>query len=354
MTDNSPFLGLLYDTPPASAGDSVQFDSLQAGAPEYEYRKNEIRSLVENDVTRNGYRDGVVIKTDRAALRLPQEIGTSACARYAPVVFLRDFVSWCSSEFSEIMCSEKSSWNALDYLVPTTTRSCLTSPQVLNLNSIVNSSSVPTDVQYFCQKDSTAFVTEIGKDWDKKTELFIAEQGSGGESDDPRCAFDDGVSKPPAPVFDENSRRCSNVVLKVTYDFYWKGGKIVQLRSMVTLGDITASAGNVIVAQRFSVKFTHLTTVDATKLPFIQAVVQERSGNPGYIRGKKVIAKVTNEHKGFIDIPCLRASSWLSLSPRTFHHIGQSDKPGSLESLVDIFHWFLRRSEAVRCYVWRE
>ncbi|XP_028400295.1 tectonic-2-like [Dendronephthya gigantea] len=302
VTDNNPFLGLLYDSPPTFAGDSVQFDSLQAGAPKYEYRKNEIRSLVENDVNKNGYRDSVVIKTDRAVLTLPQEIGTNACARYAPVVFLRDFSTWCSSEFSEIMCSKKSSWNALEYLVPSTARSCLTSPQVLNLNSTANSSSVPTHVQYFCQKDSTAFVTEVGNDWDLKSGSFNTQQGSGGESHDSRCAFDDGVSKPPAPIFDENSKRCSNVVLKVAYDFYWKGGKIVQLRARIALGDITASTGNVIVAQRFSVKYTHLATVDATRLPFIQPVVEERSGNPGYIRGKKVIAKANQTTQGHVSL----------------------------------------------------
>ena len=295
VTDNNPFLGLLYDTPPASAGDSVQFDSLQAGAPEYEYRENETRSLVENDVTGSGYRDGVIIKTDRAVLTLPQGIGIGACARYAPVVFLRDTVTWCSSEFSESMCSEKSSWSALDYLVPSTTRSCLTSPQVLNLNSRANSSSVPTHIEYFCVKDSTTYTTEFGKDWDTTLQggsLFNTDQRSGDESTDSRCTFDDSVSKPPVPEFNANSMKCSNVVLKVNYDVYWKGGKIVQLRAKVSLGDISAPAGNLIVAQRFSVKFTYLNEVDRTKLPFIQPVIEERSGNPGYITGKKVIAKI--------------------------------------------------------------
>ena len=301
VTDNNPFLGLLYGTPPASAGDSVQFDSLQAGAPEYEYRENETRSMVEGDVTVSGYRDGVIIKTDRAVLTLPQGIGTSACARYAHVVFLRNSVTWCSSEFSESMCSEKSSWSALDYLVPSTTRSCLTSPQVLNLNSRANSSSVPTHVEYFCVKDSTTYTTEFGKDWDSTLQggsLFNTDQRSGDESPDSRCAFDDGVSKPPAPEFNANSRKCSNVVLKVDYDIYWKGGKIVQLRAKVTMGDISAPAGNLIVAQRFSVKFMHLDEVDLTKLPFIQPALEQRSGNPGYITGKKVIAKIERGQSG--------------------------------------------------------
>ena len=301
VTDNNPFLGLLYDTPPASAGDSVQFDSLQAGAPEYEYRENETRSLVESEDTGSGYRVGVIIKTDRAVLTLPQGIGTGACARYAPVAFLRDTVTWCSSEFSESMCSEKSSWSALDYLVPSTTRSCLTSPQVLNLNSSTNSSSVPTLVEYFCVKDSTAYTTEAGKDWGSTFQagsLFDTDQRSGNDSLDPRCTFDDGVSKPPAPEFIAISRKCSNVVLKVDYDVYWKGSKIVQLRAKVTLGDITAPAGNLIVAQRFSMKFTYLNEVDLTKLPYIQPVLEERSGNPGYIRGRKVIAMIEGGQSG--------------------------------------------------------
>ncbi|CAB4038508.1 Hypothetical predicted protein, partial [Paramuricea clavata] len=300
VTDNNPFLGLLYGTPPASAGDSVQFDSLQAGSPEYEYRENETRSMVEGDVTVSGYRDGV-IKTDRAVLTLPRGIGTSACARYAPVAFLRDSATWCSSEFSESMCSEKSSWSALDYLVPSTARSCLTSPQVLNLNSRANSSSVPTHVEYFCVKDSTIYTTEFGKDWGSTLQggsLFNTDQRSGNESPDSRCAFDDGVSKPPAPEFNANSRECSNVVLKVDYDIYWKGGKIVQLRAKVTMGDISAPAGNLIVAQRFSVKFTYLNEVDLTKLPFIQPALEQRSGNPGYITGKKVIAKIDRGQSG--------------------------------------------------------
>ena len=294
VTDNNPFLGLLYDTPPASAGDSVQFDSLQADAPKYEYRENETRSLVENDVIGAGYRDGVIIKTDSAVLTLPQGIGTSACARYAPVVFLRDTVTWCSSEFSESMCSEKSSWSALDYLVPSILRSCLTSPQVLNLNSRVNSSSVPTHIQYFCVKDATTYTTELGKPWGESTESesLNGDQRTGNEFSDPRCVFDDGLSKPPAPEFNTSSRKCSNVVLKVDYDIFWKGGKIIQLRAKLTLGDVSPPADNVIIAQRFSVKFTYLNEVDPMKLPFIQPVYEQRSGNPGYITGKKVIAKV--------------------------------------------------------------
>ena len=290
VTDNNPFLGLIYDTPPASAGDSVQFDSLQAGAPKYEYQENETRSLTENDVTGSGYRDGVVIKTDRAILTLPQGIGTSSCARYAPVAFLRDTVTWCSSEFSEIMCSEKSSWSALDYLLPSTAYSCLNSPQA-------NSSSVPTHIEYFCVTDSTAYLTEVGKDWrstDRETFDLNNEQISNDKYTDPRCAFDDGVSKPPVPEFNATSKTCSNVVLKVNYEIYWKGSKIVQLRATLTLGDMAAPASTLVVAQRFSVKFTHLTEVDPRKLPFIRPVLEERSGNPGYITGKKVIAAVNS------------------------------------------------------------
>ena len=296
LTDNNPFLGLLYDTPPAFAGDNVQFVSLQAGAPEYEYGENETRSLVESEATGSGYRDGVIIKTDRAILTLPQGIGTGACARYAPVSFLRDTVTWCSSEFSESMCSENSPWSALDYLVPITTRSCLTSPQVLSLNSRTNS-SVPTHVEYTCIKDSTAYTTEIGKAWGSTSQsgsLFHTDLESADDSSDSRCAFDDGNSKPAVPEFSGSalSRKCSNVVLKVDYHVYWKGTKIVQLRAKVTMGDISAPATDLIVAQRFSVKFTYLKDVDLTKLPFIQPVLVERSGNPGYITGKKVIAKI--------------------------------------------------------------
>ena len=296
LTDNNPFLGLLYDTPPAFAGDRVQFESLQAGAPKYEYHENETRSLVESEATGSGYRDGVIIKTDRAILTLPQGIGSSTCARYAPVAFLRDTVTWCSSEFSESMCSENSLWSALDYLVPITTRSCLTSPQVLNLNSRTNS-SVPTHVEYFCIKDSTAYTTEFGKAWGLTSmsgSLFNTDQEPGDDSSDSRCAFDDDNSKPPVPEFSKSTfpLKCSNVVLKVDYNLYWKGGKIVQLRAKVTMGDISAPATDMIVAQRFSVKFTYLNEVDLTKVPFIQPVLVERSGNPGYITGKEVIAKI--------------------------------------------------------------
>ena len=303
VTDNNPFLGLLYDTPPAPAGDSVQFDSLQADAPKYEYRENETRFLVENDVIDAGYRDGVIIKTDSAVLTLPQGVGTSACARYAPVAFLRDTVTWCSSDFSESMCSEKTSWSALDYLVPSTTRSCLTSPQVLNINRRANSSSVPTHVEYFCVKDASVYTTKLRKSWDSTgSKSLNADQRPGNELSDPRCVFDDGVSKPPAPEFNARSRKCSNVVLKVDYDIYWKGTKIIQLRARLTLGDISAPADNLIIAQRFSVKFTYLNEVDPTKLPFMQPVYEQRSGNPGYITGKKVIAKVDRGQSSMLTV----------------------------------------------------
>lgn len=294
VTDNNPFLGLLYNTSPAFINEGVQFDVLMARTRNYEYVESETRILPENDAIKGGYRFNVSVKTDRGSLTLPQRIGTDACSRHAPVVFLNAVDTWCSAEFSDAMCSTDSMWSSLDYLVPKTASSCLTSPQVLN--DPVNSTAVPTDVAYYCIENASAYTTVYDQDWGliHQNRSFFDTSERPLEEFDPmlRCKFDDGVSTAPVPQFTATPRMCINVVLKVHYDIYWKGTSIVQVRAKITLGNMHSPTGNLIVSQRFSVKFIYLNEVNPAKLPFIEPAIDERSGNPGYIRGRKVIAKI--------------------------------------------------------------
>lgn len=293
---------MLYEFTSSPAGDSVQFESLRAQAQNspYEYRESESRTSDEDDVNTGGYQDGSIVKTDPGFLTLPRRIASDACARYAPVVFLRNSDTLCTGEFSESLCSETSPWSALDYLVPSHTRqfSCGTSPQVLNLNNRVNFTMVPTNVAYFCTNDPSAFTTSVEEDWGLSTQtvsLFEpAEETNENVGDVPRCPFDDGVSKPEPPRFNASLGTCFNVVLKVEYHLYWRSVQIVQARVKVTLGDIrnTSSVGRLLITQRFSTKFIHLKDVDLSQLPFIESEVNERSGNPGYLIGRKVLAKI--------------------------------------------------------------
>lgn len=302
---------MLYKFTSSPAQDSVQFGSLKekAGNSPYEYSENEGRLLNEEDASTSVYRDGVIVKTNAGYLTLPQGIAGGACARYAPVAFLRNSDTWCSGEFSESMCGETSPWSARDYLVSSSEHRfhCATSSQVLGFDSRENSTEVPTNVAYFCTKDASEFTTAVHQDWgspEQERSLFESAAKTEEEfGDESRCPFDDGISKPAVPRFNASLDTCFNVVLKVQYYLYWRAAQIVQVRVKIILGDVQAMGplGKLFVFQRFSVKFIHLKDVDRSQLPFIENRVTERSGNPGYEIGKIVLAKTEKNESVVLD-----------------------------------------------------
>lgn len=315
-------IGFFYNfTSPPLAQDTTSFNTLA------DKKKREVFTFIESEKRQTSfsgglYSAGTTIKTAAntedvnyakatlAILNLPQSVFNGLCLLNAAVRFLEDVSSGCVLELEESHCDSESPWSALNYVMPNklSRPACPLPPAVLaegRLNDTVG--GIPeistTEVQYYCA-DVTQYVSKASPpslDSVNSSSLF---KDNTQESKSPeRCEFDDGETLPPAPVFNKTTRICSNVVVRVEYEFKWRERRVDTVQAKVTLGDVKipepkgtsglATSNDVIstVSQSLSVKFLHspaLNSSSASQTPF------QRSGNPGYVRGRPVLGRLQN------------------------------------------------------------
>ena len=327
-------IGYFYNvTSPALTQDTTSFNTLA------DEKKREVFTFIESEERQTSfsgglYSAGTTIKTAantedvnyaRATLgilNLPQSVFKGLCLQNVAVRFLEDVSSGCVLELKESLCNSQSPWSALNYLMPNKLGrpACPLPPAVLaegRLNDTIG--GIPeistTDVQYYCA-DVAEYVSKASRQSQDSVNSSSLFESNIQENKAPeRCAFDDGETLPPAPVFNKTTRICSNVVVKVQYEFKWRERRIDAVQAKVTLGDVEipaskansglATSDNFIstVSQSFSVKFLHspaLNSSGASQTPF------QRSGNPGYVRGRPVLGRLQNNsgHVSLLLFPC--------------------------------------------------
>ena len=328
--NNSPVIGYFYNvTSPPLAQDTTSFNTLA------EKRKREFFTFSESEERRLSfsgglYTAGTTIKTAAntedvnyararlGALTLPQSVFNGLCLQNAAVRFLEEVSSRCVLELEESLCTSQSSWSALNYLMPNklSRPACPLPPAVLaegRLNDTVGGipDILTTEVLYFCS-DITAYVSKASQQSQYSVSSSSLFKSNTQENKTPvRCEFDDGETLPPAPSFNKTTRICSNVVVKVEYEFKWRERQIDAVQAKVTLGDIEipakkaksglSTSDNFIntVSQRFSVKFLHsvLNSSRGSHTPF------QRLGNPGYVLGRPVLGRLQNS-SGQVSLKC--------------------------------------------------
>lgn len=324
---NSPLIGYFFNfTSPSAASDSASFNSLAST------KKREPFSFVESEgrqTTLSGgfYRAGETIKTAANAedvryvgatlgvLSLPQPVFNGLCSQTTPVRFLEQFSSRCVLELDQAFCSSQSPWSALNYVMPTKLGrpACLLPPAVLAQGRLNDTAGAPpelanTDVRYYCG-DVSAYVSmtpEAPGDLQLNTSSLFGTNSTETPAFE-RCEFDTGETIPPAPAFNKTTRVCSNVVVRVEYEFKWRERRIDAVMGKVTLGNVQlpalkpqtgrATSDNFVntLGQTFSVKFLHSPQIiNSTKNP----IPFERSGNPGYLRGRPVLSRNSENSSG--------------------------------------------------------
>ena len=311
-------IGSFYNlTSPSLAQDATSFSTLA------DKKKREVFTFFESEERQTSfsgglYSAGTTIKTAantedvnyaRATLgilNLPQSVFNGLCSQNAAVRFLEDVSSGCVLELEESLCNSESPWSALNYVMPNklSRPACPLPPAVLaegRLNDTVG--GLPkvstTEVQYYC----TDVAEHVFKASVQSDSSALFENNTQQSKTSERCEFDDGETLPPAPVFNQTTRICSNVVFKVEYEFKWRERRVDAVQAKVTLGDVEipeikanydlATSNKFIstVGQSFSVKFLHsllLNSSSASQTPF------QRSGNPGYVRGRPVLGRLNN------------------------------------------------------------
>lgn len=314
-------------TNPSLAQDSASFNTLA------ENKKRETFAFVESEERRRQisgglYIAGTTIKTAAntedesyvgatlGVLSLPRTVFNGLCSQTASVRFLEEFSSRCVLELEDSLCSLQSTWSALNYLmsIRLSRPTCSLPPAVLaqgRLNDTVGGTHelASTDVQYLCGDNSSyvSMTTQQSEDSVRSNSSSLFESNVEGRTTLERCAFDDGETLPPSPVFNETTRLCSNVVVRVEYEFKWRERRIDTVKARITLGNVqipafkpkpglvTSPGASNTISQAFTVKFLHsplLNSSNITQTPF------QRSGNPGYLRGRPVLSRDLGNSSG--------------------------------------------------------
>lgn len=291
--------------------------ALKKKSGEFSYSETESRGTASISGT---YKVGSVVRTaDRirdnnyatavyGVLSLPQSVFSGFCTQTRPVLFLEDSESKCVQQVQEDSCSTASPLSAPNYLVSRNVvhPPCPSPSQVLSdgiLSDIQGEipSLAETEVKYFCEDDTSSYVSKFESEanlTNSGTSLFPSQQERQTRVTK-RCVFDDSLTAPPTPKFDNNTQVCSNVVLSVKYVLEWNGNQIIRVRVNVTLGDIvlrksTQIAGPrvAVLTQSFQATFVHWSN-DSSLMR------STRSGNPGYNLGSPVVGvfnRISNEY----------------------------------------------------------
>ncbi|XP_013382566.1 mucin-17 isoform X2 [Lingula anatina] len=263
--ENSPLLGMFFQTEPALRTTTAFNTRVGSSKPNYTFEENDDQSIFETVPGLNpGYRQGDGIKTSsvlQGYLSIPQRSLSGECISSAPVQFLKDLDSSCVHHLTESLCQESSPLNARTYI--TSTR--LTNPPCPQRPAILKSMNTEADVDthYFCLEDLSAYVKsqQTLNDFYKPTQKYlfrelktfdnttgtnnftysevIIEQNATDVGKAQRCVWDDGFTLPPIPEYNRTTNTCMNAVLKVTYDFYWQMGNIVNVSAVIVLGSIS-------------------------------------------------------------------------------------------------------------------
>ena len=316
--NNSPVIGYFYNvTSPSLAQDSASFNTL-AGK-----KKRESFSFLESEQRRTTissglYTAGTTIKTAANAedvnyaranlgvLSLPRTVFNGLCSQNAPIRFLEEDSSRCVLELDESLCNSHSPWSALNYLMPIklSRPACPLPPAVLaqgKQNDTVGGTqeTASTDVRYFCLEAYVSVASQESENSVRNNSSSLFERNAPESTPPARCAFDDGETLPPSPVFNKTTRMCTNVVVTVEYEFRWRERRIDAVKATVTLGSVhipatksksglaTSAAAINTISQIFSVKFLHSPPLNSSS---VRETPIHRSGNPGYLRGRPVLS----------------------------------------------------------------
>lgn len=331
-TNNSPFIGYLFNfTSPPTAQNSNTFNKLAGKKKTFTYSEEERVASVSG----KPYVAGATIKTAAnpkdakytgavlGFLSLPRSVVSGLCSPTIPVRFTENFQSQCVLPLDESLCGSSTSLSAYSYLMsqklippPAIFPAAVLRDGMLSVSQSVPPNLADTEVRYFCTADSSSSVAMTPEEGmpaanSGATDSSLFHTGDKTAPPRRRCGFDDGLSAPPAPVFNETTRTCSNVVLNVEYELTWRGTQLLGVKAGVVLGDVVFSKTEIshgtllatsqspvrTLTQRFSVVFVHSPLAQNGSNSSVQPPFT-RSGNPGYIRGLSVLARKVDEQSG--------------------------------------------------------
>ncbi|KAK6184482.1 hypothetical protein SNE40_006950 [Patella caerulea] len=325
--EENGFLGLFHENQPKITSD-VDFNQRVASKKNlFTLGETEERFNDPNSALR-GYQYGASIRTNRAditvsdkgVLALPQRSASGHCVRTAPVRFLNNSASDCTSTASASVCTISSILSARVYAEPSTIFKPPCPEGFEICEEYGTTVPAPSYVNYYCAdssymqnylKTSTTFDSIVqptvpwlfnsslqNENCDSPCENLNCVSYNNGRQEapvalPPRCNFDDGFTRAGIPqVVGTN---CENSVVDVRYRFTWSGQKVVRLDADIILGALPLS-GSPAVTQNFQVVFNQENSgPNNSSDNYNQLNMKyDRSGNPGYDFGKPVFSGCSN------------------------------------------------------------
>ncbi|CEO96890.1 Tectonic domain-containing protein [Plasmodiophora brassicae] len=255
---NNPSLGTFYTSPP-SAVTSSQFDALESATP-YLFSKASPTAtpvpatsnyLVGSPIVAGRSVSGGLVSQGYGFLSIPGPSATFECDDAQFALFGQATQTRCQRTLTSLASS------CTTYLNPATYTTALQIGQVAAASPDSVSQYIPITVT------ETTFV-------------------------DPNTGAPTTLPSMPVPTYTPGSCQCQNAVAGIAYTFtYNQAGQITQASAAVTVSTVTPSStcssgdASGAIVQQYSTSFTRSWT---------SATGRAKSGNPGYIVGKPVLA----------------------------------------------------------------
>jgi len=199
-------------------------------------------------------------------LTLPQNTGGGGCVESGTIEYLVERSSACNRKISDEICTGGTVLDAAYYIKPDT---------LLKFQS--SGDTITAKVFYYCVDGADYIFQPTGK---------IKTFDQDGSSLFPATATSSSVEECIGSTSLQNiGGVCVNSVVNVTYEMKWERNKIVNFTASIYLANITTSSSTAGASQTVSQQFQ-------VRFPFFSnnALSFSKSGNPGYDRGKPVIA----------------------------------------------------------------
>jgi len=224
-----------------------------------EYKQGDSMSIQQNDKIKVNF------------LTLPQNTGGGGCVESGTIEYLIERSSACNRKISEEICTSGTALDATYYIKPDT---------LLKFQS--SADTVTAKVLYYCVDGADYVFQSSGK-----TKTF----DQVGSSLFPITATSSSVEECIGSTNLQNiGGVCVNSVVNVTYEMKWEQNRIVNFTAYIYLANITTSSSiagaSQTVSQQFQVRFPFVST---------NALLFSKSGNPGYDRGKPIIASESGD-----------------------------------------------------------
>ncbi|XP_065343532.1 tectonic-1-like isoform X2 [Cloeon dipterum] len=284
VTDNSPYLGRHFLTPPDHVTDYAKFSKLAENV--YQFPSDSKVDLESNHLIYQFGSRLTLLPNNHSEefLSMPDKIpGTNFCSRDKPIRYLKNRRTYCLRHLTAKSCEEHpvSIEKFLDKTLSKTVSSL--EGMISTVNFLCMNKTSARRFMRIMKRDSRELGYFLNYDW---------------RGEFTNCSETQFLSS----FFDPRTKICYNSLLGVDYTIFWNGTNITSVETTFRLADIDVlewrikTSPKFYLSQQFSVSFQHAENTSSVSnetnsnfTEFAEIAAGVRSGNPGYQDGNNLI-----------------------------------------------------------------